>query len=100
MVFRTIFEFSICNFMLQHHIELRNTSYIPFSDDIILKLSTINQNELNRLYETLSLRKCCIETPYAITVFFAVLFCDVIFECNIDPYNVPDCIFEFFSIVF
>lgn len=91
---------SFCNFMLQHNIELRNTSYIPFCDDIISKLSTINQAELDRLYETLSLRKCYIEAPYAITVFFTVLFCDVIFECNIDPYKVPDCIFEFFSIVF
>ena len=91
---------SVCSFMLQHHIELRNTSYIPFCDDIIPKLLTINQAELDHLYETLSLRKCYIEAPYAITVFFTVLFCDVIFECNIDPYNVPDCIFEFFSIDF
>ena len=38
---------SFCNFMLQHHIELRNTSYIPFCDDIISKLSTINRKRQN-----------------------------------------------------
>lgn len=90
----------ICNFMLRHHIEIHNNRYIPFQDDILLKLAAINQVELIRLYETLSARKCYIEAPYAITVFFSVLFCDIIYECNIDPYKIPNCIFEFFSIVF
>ena len=36
----------------------------------------------------------------ATVVFFIVLFSETIFECNIDPYNVPSCIFEFFSIIF
>lgn len=90
----------VCSFMRQHHIGVCENKYIPFKDDITKKLSTIRQSELNDLYKKLVVLKSHVESRFATTVFFTVLFSETIFECNIDPYNVPTYIFDFFSKVY
>lgn len=91
---------SICSYLIDHQIKICCSEHIPFKDDIVQKLLTINQAGLDKLFKTLSVLKTTVESPFATVVFFIVLFSETIFECNIDPYNVPSCIFEFFSIIF
>lgn len=90
----------VCAFMRQHHIGIYKSDDIPFENDIIKKLSKIRQKDLDALYETLIILKSTIESRYATAIFFVVLICDTIFECNINPFNVPGCIIDFLSTVF
>ena len=90
----------VCSFMRQNHIEVSENQYIPFKDDIVKKLAVIKQKELNDTYEKLLILKSDVESRFATTVFFTVLVSETIFECNIDPYAVPTCIYDFFSKVF
>ena len=90
----------VCSFMRQNHIGISANQYIPFQDDIIKKLRVIKQKDLNDIYKKLLIIKCDTESRFATVVFFTVLVSETIFECNIDPYSVPTCIFDFFSTVF
>lgn len=90
----------VCSFMRRNHIGISVNRYIPFHDDIIKKLTVIKQKDLNDIYNKLLIIKCDAESRFATVVFFTVLFSETIFECNIDPYCVPTCIFDFFSKVF
>lgn len=88
-----------CSFMLNYHINVRD-QLIPFDNDIVKKLSKIRQKDLNSVVNTLLLVKSSKESGFAALVFCIVLFSETIFECNIDPYNVPDCVYDFFSKLF
>ncbi len=90
----------VCSFMRQNHIGISVNQYIPFKDDIIKKLTVIKQKDLNDIYKKLLILKCDTESRFATVVFFAILISETIFECNIDPYSVPTCVFDFFSKVF
>lgn len=90
----------VCSFMRQNQIRVSVNQYLPFKDDIIKKLAVIKQKELNEVYKKLLILKSDVESRFATTIFFTVLVSETIFECNIDPYSVPTCIFDFFSKVF
>ena len=90
----------VCSFMRQHHIDICESQYIPFKCDIIKKLRTINQPELDQLFKKLVIIKSHAESKFATTVFFVVLLSETIFECNIDPYRVPECVKEFFALIY
>ena len=90
----------VCSFMHQHQISLHLNQQVPFKYDILKNLCNIRQPELNKLTEELVNIKTNVESSYATAVFFCVFVSDTIFECNLDPYNVPDFIFDFLSIVF
>lgn len=90
----------VCSFMRQHHIGICQNEYIPLDADIIKILSKTRQKDLDKIYNGLLNIKSYVESRFATVVFFVVLFCDVVFECNINPYSVPECIYDFFSKVF
>lgn len=89
----------MCSFMRQHHITIADQT-IPFDNEIISKLRKIKQYDLKSVNQTLRLAKVNTESKYGTVVFCIILFCETIFECQIDPYNVPDCIYDFFSKLF
>lgn len=89
----------VCSFMKQHHITIAD-QIIPFDGEIIAKLRKIKQYDLEPVNHTLRLVKVNKESSFGAVVFCIVLFCETIFECQIDPYNVPDCIYDFFSKLF
>lgn len=89
-----------CSFMRQHHIQICENKVIPFNDDIIKRLRYIKQNDLDSVFDKLIILKSNVESKFATIVFFTVLVCQVIFECNVDPYNLPTGVFDFFSTIF
>lgn len=90
----------VCSYMRQNRIMLLTNQYIPFQNDIIKTLAQIRQKDLDDLYKKLVILKSNVESKFATAVFFTVLMCETIFACNIDPYAVPSCIYDFFSLVF
>lgn len=87
-------------FMRQYHIQICENNVIPFNDDIIKKTMNIKQKELDKVFANLIFLKSNVESKFATAVFITVLICQVMFECNIDPYNLPTGIFDFFSTIF
>ena len=89
-----------CAFMRQHHIQICENKVIPFKDEIIKRMRYIRQKEMDNFFANLIILKSNVESKFATVVFFTVLVCQVIFECNIDPYNLPGGVFDFFSTIF
>ena len=89
----------VCSFMRERHISV-NDQIIPFDKDIVKKLRTVKQKNLDTVWNTLILIKSNRESSLGAVIFLIVLFCETIFECNIDPYNVPAHIYDFFSLIF
>lgn len=90
----------VCAFMREHHIGILNDNYISFHSDIIKILRKIRQPIFNAKFERLLNRKIDIESRFTTGIFLLVFSSATIFECNIDPYNVPDAVFSFLSHTF
>lgn len=90
----------VCSFMRKHHIELTPNQYLPLCQTIIKDFSTIKQKDLDVFYNNLIENKAFVESRFAVCVFCPVLISETVFECNIDPYNVPGVIMEFFRKLF
>lgn len=90
----------VCAFMREHHIEILNDNYISFHSDTIKILRKIRQPIFNANFERLLHRKIDIESRFASGIFLLVFISATIFECNINPYNVPDAVFSFLSHTF
>ena len=88
-----------CAFMRQHNIQIRENKIIPFKYDIVERVLSINQQELDSIFEDLVMLKSKVESQFATTVFFTVLLCQIIFECNINTCSLPKAVFDFFSTI-
>lgn len=90
----------VCSFMRQHHITIVNHPRLPLDPNIIYRYTTIRQDAFEREYEPLLNKKIDIESPYCALVFILLLFCEIIFECDIDPNNPSTPTYEFLSNLF
>ena len=88
-----------CTFMRQHNIQICENKVIPFKDDIVERILDIKQSELDGIFDDLVILKSKVESQFATTIFFTVLVCQTIFECNINPCSLPKAIFDFFSTI-
>ena len=90
----------VCSFMRQHHICISNNEHIPIAPQAIKMLTKVRQHELDKEFNRMFVRKIDVESRYASTVFFLVLICATVFECDIYPYTLSEPIYDFLARVF
>lgn len=90
----------VCSFMAEHHIEIQSLVYPHMDTPMIKTLRTIRQKAFLESFEPLLAEKIDVESRLATAVFLVILICESVFECNVDPYQIPPPIYTFFSALF
>ena len=90
----------VCSFMRQRHIEIQSHGYYHLDAQMAKTLRKIRQKDFFKYFNPLFAKKVDVESRFATVVFFIVLICESVFECDIDPYQVPVPIYTFFSTLF
>ena len=89
-----------CSYMRDNHIRVIGCEYMPIDKQFIMLLTKIKQKDFNKEFKGIFDAKIDIESRIASTVFFVLLVCETIFECNIDPMNLTAPAFGFLSNLF
>lgn len=90
----------VCSFMRQHHICISSDEYIPITPQATKVLAKIKQYDFNKEFDRMLERKIYVESRYASIIFFLVLICATIFECDIYPYTLSAPVYDFLAAVF
>ena len=90
----------VCSFMRNYHIRVIDCTYMPFDTYFIKQLTQIRQKDFNEAFKPIFNKKVDIESRFAAVIFFVLLICETVFECNINPTDLSAPAFEFLSILF
>lgn len=90
----------VASFMIQHHIRVLECELMPIDENILRKLRTIRQKDVPEEFEPIFTAKIDIESRFACAVFCVLLVSTIIFECDLDPYDVSAPVYSFLSNVF
>ncbi len=89
-----------CSYMRDNHIRVIDCEYMPVDRQFLMLLTKIRQKDFNKEFERIFNTKIDIESRIASAIFFVLLICETIFECNIDPMNLTPPAFGFLSYLF
>lgn len=89
-----------CSYMRDNHIRVIDCEYMPVDRHFLMLLTKIRQKDFNKEFERIFNAKIDIESRIASAIFFVLLICETIFECNIDPMNLTSPAFVFLSNLF
>lgn len=89
-----------CTFMRNNHIQVIDCKLMPIDSDFIKQLARIKSKNFNKVFDPIFEVKIKIESRFAACFFLVLLIIETIFECSIDPVNLPSAAFEFLSVLF
>lgn len=89
-----------CSYMRENHIRVIGCEYMPMDRQFIMMLTKIRQQNFNKEFAGIFDTKIHIESRIASAIFFVLLTCETIFECDIDPMNLASPAFGFLSDLF